>query len=215
MNATDTTPRHHRPAAHATVRGRALHATLLLVAVLSGVAVAQTEAHHDIRIRIPNYVGIKIIDASGNLTGAAGVTFDYTTDPSTYFTAAEQNDELPPTSVSAFEDVQVFKTRGWWSVYVRATNLSFDGVPQGWSRGLDVDDIRVRRGSASGLSPGVAGVENGWRLESYYQRIAHSRQGTGGWQSLGFNGEDYLLSVNGDEDPGTYITQVTYLLTNF
>ena len=35
-----------------------------------------------------------------------------------------------------------------------------------------------------------------------------------GWVTLGFNGLDYTLNVDGDEVPGTYTSVITYSIVN-
>lgn len=210
-----TGARRSRAGAHVANPRRASGSTFwlsvaVLAATLTVPALAQTSADHELRIRIPNYVGIKIIDDSGNMTGAASVTFDYSADPTTYFAAAQGNGILYPTQVSSFTDVQVFKSGGTWAVYVRAGNLQ--GPPGG--SGLLLQDIEVWPGSVSGLAAGAGNVSASWQLTTNNHRIAHGQGSTGGWQSLGFNGHDYVVQVQGNEDPGSYSTRVTYLLVN-
>ena len=83
-----------------------------------------------------------------------------------------------------------------------------------------MSDLRVERGSASGLTQNAITIfwflgnyAAMWNLSTTPQRIARSLLGTNGWRSLGFNGQDYTLAVDGAEDGGTYTTTVTYFLT--
>lgn len=184
---------------------------VVLVAALAAPARAQTQ-DHDVRIRIPNYIGIKIVDGSGTITNAASVVFDYGSDPAGYVAAYQGSGSLAPTSVLRFADVQVIASRGRWYVYTRATPISYAGT--GTGAGLGLADIRVRRGAVSGLAAGAGTVAATWTFGTGYRLIARGRGGTFGWQSLGFNGRDYEVAVQGDEDPGEYFTQVTYLLYN-
>jgi hypothetical protein len=104
------------------------------------------------------------------------------------------------------------------SVRVEATPLVCAGLGERTSR--ELADIRVERGSASGLTQDAISVlwffgryDTTWTLSSNPQRITRGLLGTGGWRSLGFNGWDDSLTVDGDEDAGTYTTTVTYFLT--
>lgn len=49
-------------------------------------------------------------------------------------------------------------------------------------------------------------------LSNSEQLTAFSIRSTSGWKSLGFNGLDYRVKVDGDEDPGEYATTVTYTI---
>ena len=191
----------------------------LLTALIASIATpahAQTE-QHDVTVTLPTYIGLRIVGAG---TGPRSVTFDYAADPDTYFTAIDTGSgALPPTAVSRFDDVQVNVVGfGYWSLYVQATPLDYSGPGSG--AGLNVSDLRVNRGSASGLTQNAITIfwflgsyTTSWNLSTTPQRIARSLLGTNGWRSLGFNGLDYTLNVNGDEDGGTYTTTVTYYLT--
>jgi hypothetical protein len=126
---------------------------------------------------------------------------------------------LLPTSVNRFEDIEVnVNGFGLWSVYVQATPFVFTGT--GTGAGLALEDVGVARGSVSGLAQDAITVfwflgtyDTEWTLSTNARRIARSLLGTGGWRSLGFNGWDYALAIDGDEDAGTYTTTVTYYLT--
>lgn len=183
----------------------------LLLAAMAAPARAQTR-EHDVRIRIPNYIGIKIVDDRGMITNAASVVFDYGSDVAGYVAAYQGAGSLVPTSVLRFSDVQVIASRGRWYVYTRATPISYTGP--GTGAGLGLADIRVRRGAVSGLAAGAGTVAATWTFGTGYRLVARGRGTTFGWQSLGFNGRDYEVAVQGDEDPGEYFTQVTYLLYN-
>jgi hypothetical protein len=188
--------------------------TFITLVILS-YGQAQLSDTHTSTIRVPNYIGLKIVDAAGNITNNASVVFDYSTDPVTYRNATLGSQVLPPTQVVNFSDIQVVWRTGNWRVYVRATPLVFTGTGPG--SGFVLGDIRVRRGLVSGKTPGPTiasgNVLTQWSLTTNWQRIVNESGGTQGWESLGFNGSDYEIRVQGNESTGQYTTVVTYLLT--
>lgn len=195
---------------------------LLLLIALASFGQAQLSDTHTTTIRIPNYVGLKIVDVAGNITNNAGVIFDYSADPATYRNATLGSQVLPPTQVVGFEDIQVVWRRNTnWRVQVQATNLVFTGVGPG--AGFNLGDIRVRRGAVSGKTPGpavgaptiaVGNVSSQWSLSTAWQTIVNESGATRGWESLGFNGKDYEILVQGNEKDGLYTTVVTYRLVS-
>lgn len=203
------------------LRGRARRAVprllvLIVVVVLAGAALGQ--GRHDLSVRLPEYLGIAIVDgAGGYVLGASAlrpkVEFDYEADPVAYWAQAEVGGSLPPSAVYDFSDLRVRVQRGVWLLLVQADPLVYGGP--GTGAGLVLGDVRVAPGSASGLAPGFTGVRAAaWRLDTTPRAIALGWGSTVGWASLGFNGLDYLLDVQGDEDAGTYATVVTYTLLN-
>jgi len=189
---------------------------LMAAAAVSTVpAVAQT-VDHDVSVVIPTTIGIRMVGAG---TGPRAVDFGYAEGYTSYLSAAETGMRLPPTAVSRFDDIEVnVNGFGLWSVYVEATAFAYSGSGNG--TGLELADIRLDRGSTSGLTQNAittfwffGSYDATWTLSSNPQRIARSLLGTGGWRSLGFNGWDYSLAVDGDEEAGTYTTTVTYYLT--
>lgn len=190
---------------------------IALLLLLPSVALAQG-ANHRVTTRTPNYIGLKIVDAAGNIALGAAVVFDYESDPDAYVAAVEGDGRLAPTSVVDFADVQVTVRGGWWRIWVGALQLTYAGDHIG--AGLQLSDIRVQRGTVSGLTPtAITHLPGGtmsaaWNMTNSWQSIATDSGSTGGWRSLGFNGLDYVLTVQGDEDPGRYTTVVFYLLTN-
>ncbi len=197
-----------------------MHKKLLALALLLlSFVQAQTTDNHTVRVRIPNYIGLKIVDNLGNINvyPNASVIFDYASNPATYYAATIGSQVLPPTQVNNFADVQVAVRGGAsWSISVRATNLVFTGT--GAAAGFALNDIRVIRGAVSGLTAdpsllrGPIKLTN-WSLTNAYQTIFRSNGATMGWDSLGFNGKDYIIRVQGNEQPGQYTTVVTYRLT--
>ncbi len=191
--------------------------TTLILVLLLGWAAAQTGSH-TITTRIPNYIGLKIVDDTGNISMNPRVVFDFESNPTDYIDAVMGSGVLAPTSVSNFADVQVAVRQGTWRIWVGALQLTYNGSDTG--TGLALSDIRVVRGAVSGLTPDAITIRPGgsinanWSLSNSWQRIALDSRSTNGWRSLGFNGLDYTLSVQGDESPGQYTTVVYYLLTN-
>jgi hypothetical protein len=79
----------------------------------------------------------------------------------------------------------------------------------GTAASLPLDSVRVVRGTRSGLTQNAISGPGGsafyWaagRSPTASQRIASRTGATGGWRSLGFNGWDYELLVDGSEDRG-------------
>lgn len=213
---TDPRPATRRPALPRAIRRVA--ASLLFVALAVPPALAQATdrdaAGHDVAVTIPSTIGIRIVG-----TGPARVTFDYAADLPGYLAAAEAGAPLEPTSVSGFDDIEV-RAPGRvgapaWYVTVTASPLAYSGAGAG--EGLELADLGVAPGESSGLSPefpiwllGV--VAPNWTLSSTPQWIAYGYVGSGRWRSLGFNGDDYRLAVQGDEDPGVWQSTVTYTM---
>ncbi len=198
------------------MRHRPLTTPLLIaLALLAPVAFGQT-ASHSLTVSTPSYIGLRIVGAG---SGPRSVTFDYATNPTNYLTTIDNGGgTLPPTSTDRFDDIEANVVGiGFWYVNVQATPLTYTGP--GTGAGLDLNDLRVNRGSNSGLTQtAIRGwllsfYDTAWNLSPTPQRIARSFLGTNGWRSLGFNGNDYTLDVNGNEDAGTYATTVTYYLT--
>lgn len=194
-------------------------ALLAAILVLTPTVLAQPVIH-DVTVAIPETIGIRMVGVG---VGARTVEFAYASDVGSYLSAADNGDTLEPTSVSRFEDIEVrVNGIGRWSVNVEATPLAYSGP--GTGGGLDLGDLRVDRGSASGLSQEaittrflfftIGRYDASWTLSTTPREIANTLIGTNGWRSLGFNGWDYTLAVNGDEDAGSYSTTVTYFLTS-
>jgi hypothetical protein len=192
---------------------------LWLLLTFGYFAQAQPNSSHNTTIRIPNYMGIRIVGTSGGTSSILrGVTFDYVTNLADYLSAVEAGGAtLPPTQVTAFSNIQVSVRAGRWSVNVQA-------IPQSGfesTSGLALSDISVTPGLRSGLegtgplrpNQGNGQVNASWTLSSSPTVIASGQGNTRGWQSLGFNGWDYSLNVQGNEAPGEHRTIVRYTLT--
>jgi hypothetical protein len=191
----------------------------ILCLFLVATAFAQTSDNHQVQVRIPNYIGLKIVDSIGNInvSPAPSVTFDYVANANAYMAAVLGTQTLPPTQVDRFADVQVAVRGGAsWSIRVRATPFVFTGT--GPASGFNLADIRVNRGAVSGLVADPSLLRGAtklttWTLATTNTTIFQSNGATIGWDSLGFNGQDYVIKVQGDEQPGQYVTVVTYELT--
>lgn len=183
---------------------------LLSLLLLINTVAAQASGDHSTSVRIPNYIGLKIIDGAGNLGGGASVIFDYATDVNTYTNLVNAGGgRLAPTDVVNFEDIQVATRGGNWRIYTRTTSTT--GFVNNTFR---LRDVRVRPGTVSNLtrSSAITSFSNTWRLSTNWRLIARGRGATQGWDSLGFNGYDYTINIQGDEDPGDYSATVMYLL---
>jgi hypothetical protein len=192
-----------------------LFATAVISAVLlaTGVAFGQS-ASHDVEVLIPNVLMLRITDGTSNdATSDPSVTFDFQApgNVDTYLDAVNDGGgNLAPTDVSAFGGVVVFSNRATWNVTVGASILDFvDSLGLSVTgNGVALSDISVTPSGTPGLN--VSDVSTNWDLTTSTS-IANGVR-TQGWRSLGFSGGDYRLAVNGDENPGTYTTTVTYTI---
>ena len=180
-------------------------------------AQAPDRISHDVSVSVPSYFGIRIVNNANLPIGSPAVTFDYSAQVATYTSAVAGSGYLEPTSVSDFADVQVSVRTGFgiplWYVEVKASPLLYKGDAQG--AGLALSDLSVVRGARSKLNPQAVAWGNArasWTLSGSPQWIAYSLLGTQGWQTLGFNGFDYRLRVDGNEDFGEFSTTVTYTI---
>ncbi len=189
--------------------------TLLISALLAslGSAFAQS-ASHELEIRIPNVLMLRITDGSSNSAAVSpAVNFDFqaAANVDTYLDMVNGGGgNLLPTSVNNFGDVIVFSNRATWNVTVAASVVTFAnnlGIAGITGNGVALSDISVTPSGTAGLN--VSSVSASWDLTG--STIANGVR-TQGWRSLGFGGDDYRFSVNGDEDPGTYTTTVTYTI---
>ncbi len=197
---------------------------VLRLAVLSLLAVAsfgaaQTDSH-DVTVRIPSVLQLRIIDGTGNNAAAnPAIEFDFqaAANINTYLNAVNAGGgNLAPTLVTTFDDIKVFSNKsGAWNVNVSATALAFTNnltVTGATGVGVALADIEVTPSGAtgSGVTVPTAGVLDPFDLSG---ATVASGTRTTGWSALGISGTDYALVVNGDEDPGQYTTVVTYTIT--
>ena len=190
-----------------------LVSTLLATAMLVGLGAAFAQASsHDVEIRIPNVLQLRIVNGSSLAAASSpSVTFDFQANQAAYLDLVNAGGgELAPTSVTNFSDVIVFSNRASWTVTVSAGEITFDnnlGLAGATNLGISLADIIVRPSGTPGAN--VSTLEASWSLTG--GTIATGVR-TQGWRNLGFGGADYRFAVNGDEDPGTYTTTVTYTI---
>ncbi len=206
---------------------------LVIILTIFGLAFAQSN-DHDLAVGVPEYLSIRIVDSSNISAIAPSVEFDFASNINTYLTTlAAGGGDVAPTAVRRFADVQIESKADFFGIYTYTTVVSGFGA----GSGLAVGDITVNKGSVSGLTTtpivstfrsGVfystlAGrwyrvttvIANSWDLSTTTRLIAVGLGTTTGWESLGFNGEDYVLNINGDEAPGSHQAVVNYLMTSF
>ena len=188
----------------------------MLVVVSFGSVFAQSNtASHDVRVRIPDLLMLRIVDGTGNNTVAAPVVgFDFDTNAAgraAYMTVVEDGAaaDLEPTS-SNFGDIVVLSNRASWTVDVAAADFTFtDNVA---TDGVDVDAYGL---ALSDISVAITGADTSvgasFTLGTNQDIASGSR--TTGWRSLGIAASGYRITVNGDEAPGTYVATVTYTVT--
>jgi hypothetical protein len=183
---------------------------------VAGLGFAQSDSH-DVTVKIPSVLQLRITDgtSTADATGSS-VTFDYqaAANINTYLNTVNLGGgNLNPTAVANFGNVVVFSNRSaTWSVGVAATALTFTNnlsVTGATGVGVALADVKVIPSGTKGS--GVTTVAANWNLGTTTAVATGSR--TTGWSALGFGGNDYRLAVNGDEDPGTYATVVTYTIT--
>lgn len=155
---------------------------------------------HLVTITIPDVVLIRI-------TGSDHPSVSFAFGETAYVTAVEAAPALAgPTDVSGFSDVVVFANRATWRVNVEASALTGGPV------GLLLSDILVHpsRDTGANVNPGRIAS---FGLATSPLDIASGVR-TSGWRSLGFNGWDYRLALQGDEGAGTFTTTVTYTIVS-
>lgn len=192
---------------------------LLRLAVLSllaaaSFAAAQTDSH-DVTVRIPSVLQVRITDGTSTAASAApAIMFDYqaAANINTYLnTVNVGGGNLAPTAVTDFGNILVFSNRsGTWNVNVSASALTFTnnlGVTGATGAGVALADMVVTPSGA--LGSGVSSRSANYNLAG---GLVASGTRTTGWSGLGISGNDYALVVNGDEDPGQYVTVVTYTI---
>jgi len=174
-----------------------LVATLIATGMLVGMGtvLGQGLQSHDVEVTLPQLVMIRIVDSAavdsdGNPTPFAGVgsptavVFDLANeyDANTF----DPTGTYTPTNLASanWDDVAVFANGTAWYVEIELAGDTFD-----WDK--------VSVGTMFDL---VDGAE-----------IADGLM-TGGWFSLGFGPDDFVLSLDGTEEAGTYSVTVTYTI---
>ncbi len=166
---------------------------LAAAAVLStSVAFAQDKQSHDVNIKIPDVLRIRLTSGASNAAVAnpTAVEFDFVANEASF----DVGTVFAPTNSGSFnwDDVKVFSNDvDGWEVRVSTDNTSFD-----WSK------VKV---AATGVSTyGAFDLGGGY--------IADSATKTGGWESLGFGPENFSIEFDGSEDAGDYSTTVLYTI---
>lgn len=188
---------------------------LTLILLVSSFAVAQqsNQASHNVTINIPNLLMVRITNGSNAAAPNPAVTFDLVTDIAAFIDAIENNTPLRPTNFVDFDDVIVFSNRATWTVNVTASPISATQLT-----GLNTDLQGVTLAKISVAPRGsidtgiVTSRATSWELSEGATFVASGIR-TQGWESLGFDGDDYLMNVDGTEDPGNYSTTVTYTIS--
>ncbi|TVR87530.1 MAG: hypothetical protein EA416_14460 [Trueperaceae bacterium] len=190
---------------------------LLVTALITGLVLAlgagfanQESASHDVDIRIPNVLFLRITDGNdNNRFEAPAVNFIFTDTEEAVVAYLDHvgaivnlddawrgsTDDTP-----AFGDVIVFSQVNW-SVTVSAEN---DGAVV-----FPLDRVRVERGSGE-LDSSITTASESWTLAE--SESIFGGTSTQGWQSLGFSAANYEVYLDGSEDPGDSVIQVTYTI---
>jgi hypothetical protein len=185
---------------------------------VAGLGFAQTDTH-DVTVRIPSVLQVRITNGTSTAASAApAIEFDYqaAANINTYLgTVNAGGGDLPPTLVTDFGNVLVFSNRvGTWNLRVSAAALTFTNnlalTPAPTGVGVALADLKVTPSGT--MDSSVASRSASYTL-AVAPAIVASGGRTTGWASTGISGNDYDLVVNGDEDPGQYVTTVTYTIS--
>ena len=164
---------------------------LAAAAVLSsGVVFAQNEQSHEVNVKIPDVLRIRLTQPNSNdaATNPDPVEFDFIANEAVFDTGTVFG---PTNSNFNWDDVKVFSNnQNGWEVFVTTDNGDFD-----WGK------IKV-------AADGAHAFNGGFDLDG--GSIAGHGSKTGGWESLGFGPQDFSIVFDGSEDAGTYSTMVTY-----
>lgn len=174
----------------------------LLLVTLLGTSMAQTlftaesTADHQLDVVIPEVLFVRILGTTPT------VTFDLTIDVDGYLVAADDGTPITSTS-STMTDVQVWANSGW------ALTVSAAEFLNAGSLVIANVGVNPRAGDAD---PSVTTLLGSFRLDEI-ESIAEG-DATGGWASVGINGDDYEIYVDGSEAEGPHTTTVTYTITS-
>ena len=200
------------------MRHHQLPATLLAALVLLATHALAQSVSHPLSVSTPSYIGLRI---TGTGTGPRSVTFDYATNPTNYLTTIDNGGgTLPPTTVNRFDNIEVNVVGfGYWSLHVQATPLDYTGPGTGAGLNLERPPRQPRqrlRTHPKRHHHLLVPRHLQHHLEPRHHAPTHRPQPPRHQrlaQPFSFNGLDYTLNVNGNEDAGTYATTVTYYLT--
>lgn len=163
-----------------------------IVVASLGSAFAQNTASHELRVTIPQVVGIRIQSTPAAEVVPTTVVFDYADsgNQAAYLAAIGSGvgNWLPPTGYSLGE-VEVLAVGTGWRVTVAASGSLT-------TTGIDLDQVRVTpTAGAAFLLDSVSNIATGTATA---------------WSGLGISGASYELFVDGTEDAGDDTITVTY-----
>jgi hypothetical protein len=198
----------------ALMKRHLLRLAALAALSVAGLGFAQTDSH-DVTVRIPSVLQLRITNGVSTAESTnPSVTFDYqaAANINTYLNTVNAGGGLlNPTATVDFGNILVFSNRSAaWTVTVSAVPMTFTNnlaVTGATGAGVALGDIRVAPSGTRGS--GVTTVTANYNMAG--GTVATGNRTTG-WSALGISGTDYRLNVNGDEDPGTYTTVVTYTI---
>lgn len=196
---------------------------LFVLGSFGSVFAQANTADHDLQVRIPNLLMLRITNGISTASVATPVVnfnfIDNAGGLTAYLALVEGGvaGSLGPT-FSNFGDIVVLSNRGAWTVDVEASAFVFiddvittgEDVPNG--AGLALSDITIDPSAVAGGPNGITSINDTFTLSTVEQSIAAGTR-TQGWTSLGIGGSAYSIAVSGDEGPGTYDTTVTYTIT--
>ncbi len=166
---------------------------LAAAAVLStSVAFAQEQQSHEVEIKIPDVLGIRLTNGNSNDAVAEPTAVSFIlNDGQLSFDGGTFN----PSNLGEgnWDDVKVFSNQSGFDVKVGVANgLSFD-----WTK----------------VSVAADGLASPFTLGALNPNIITSAAKTNAWTSLGFGPDDFKLTLDGSEDAGDYSTEVTYTIS--
>ncbi len=186
---------------------------------VAGLGFAQTDTH-DVTVRIPSVLQVRITNGISTAASATpAIEFDFQTLPANvnaYLNTVNLGGgDLAPTAVTDFGNILVFSNRvGTWNLRVSAAALTFTNnlglTPAPTGVGVALADLKVTPSGTMDTS--VASRSTTYTLATAPAIVASGGRTTG-WASTGIGGNDYDLVVSGDEDPGQYVTTVTYTIS--
>lgn len=167
--------------------------TTIVAAMITslGAAWAQTSQSHDVEVRIPNVLMIRLTAGTGNaaVSSPTAVVFDLLGLGAADFEPVSVHS---PTGTANWDNVRVFANGGGWRVTLATSTTTFD-----WSK------VQITpSGGYYTVAPFTLATG---------EIFSHTAR-TGGWRSLGFGPAQFRLHLDGTEAAGNYSTTVTYTI---
>lgn len=159
------------------------------------LSTASDEATHQVEVIVPEVLFVRILGTDPM------VTFNLAGDVNAYLAAADAGTSIGATS-STMTGVEVWANMAW-ELTVEADEFVDAGS-------LVIANIQVTPTRTPGT--GVDTVEASFYLDAT-DPIA-SGSATEGWSSVGIDGDDYAIFVDGSEAEGTHTTTVTYTIAS-